>query len=386
MKMKSQFISSNVLFKMQSEQRKRVDLRRSKLLDAQASEPLAHVNRLLERLALDDTSEETASKGVASTVGVGDLRRVNGVDRELLDGILALNGDEGGLGALGDDGNTLALAVLLGEVGQVLDDVLGLLGGEVVRLGVRGSLGLVADDVVPVGGAGVDGLLEELGDEGSGEGQNKDLVLLGRILGELHDGGRADWSASGQYDDTTTILEIQGREIYERHTGEVEATNVEDIGVLGKGPDLGLLQVVEVVVVGGAEVGAERAVVAGDNGAAAAGGLLGVDAVLDTKAGGLDGIVKGGGVLVIADAAKIDDAVGGEDVLGAAGAVLGGAAGDQLGLVVVEEVLVERDVLLLSQDGVVGLELVLVEELLVTDGLDVCREVALVNQMPQVQE
>lgn len=166
----------------------------------------------------------------------------------------------------------------------------------------------------------------------------------------------------------------------------MEATNVEDVGVLGKGPDLGLLQVVEVVVVGGAEVGAEGAVVAGDNGAAAAGGLLGVDAVLDTKAGGLDGIVKGGGVLVIADAAKINDAVGGEDVLGAAGAVLSGAAGDQLGLVVVEEVLVERDVLLLGQDGVVGLELVLVEELLVTDGLNVCREVALVNQMPQIQE
>ncbi len=162
-------------------------------MDAQASEPLAHVNRLLERLALDDTSEETTSKGVTGTVGVGDLRSVNGVDRELLDTLLALDGDEGGLGALGDNGDTLALAVLLGEVGEVLDDVLGLLGGEVVRLSVGGSLGLVADDVVPVGGAGIDGVLEELGDEGSGEGQNKDLVLLGSVLGKLHDGRRADW-------------------------------------------------------------------------------------------------------------------------------------------------------------------------------------------------
>lgn len=191
MKMKSQFISSNVLFKMQSE-KQRVDLRRSKLLDAQASEPLAHINRLIERLALDDTSEETASKGVTSTVGVGDLGGLDGMDMELLDGILALNGDEGGLGTLGDDGDTLALAVLLGEVGEVFDDVLGLLGGEVVRLGVRGSLGLVTDDIVPVGSTGVDGLLEELGNEGSGEGQDKDLVLLGRVLGELHDGRRAD--------------------------------------------------------------------------------------------------------------------------------------------------------------------------------------------------
>lgn len=155
----------------------------------------------------------------------------------------------------------------------------------------------------------------------------------------------------------------------------METANIEDIGVLGKGPDLGLLQVVEVVVVGSAEVGAEGAVVAGDDGAAAAGGVLGVDTVLDAKASGLDGIMEGGGVLVVTNAAEVDDAVGGKDVLGAASAVLGGTAGNQLGLVVVEEVLVERDVLLLGQDGVVGLELVLVEELLVTDSLDVCREV-----------
>ncbi len=153
----------------------------------------------------------------------------------------------------------------------------------------------------------------------------------------------------------------------------MEATNVEDIGVLGKSPDLGLLQVVKVVVVGGTEIGAEGAVVAGNDGAAAAGGVLGVDTVLDAEAGGLDGIVEGGGVLVVTDAAEVDDAVGGEDVLGATGAVLGGAAGNQLGLVVVEQVLVEGDVLLLGEDGVVGLELVLVEELLVTDSLDVCR-------------
>lgn len=155
----------------------------------------------------------------------------------------------------------------------------------------------------------------------------------------------------------------------------MEAANIENVGVLGKGPDLGLLQVVKVVVVGSAEVGAEGAVVAGDDGAAAAGGVLGVDTVLDAKASGLYGIMEGGGVLVVTNAAKVDDAVGRKDVLGAAGAVLGGAAGNQLGLVVVEEVLVERDVLLLGQDGVVGLELVLVEELLVTDSLDVCREV-----------
>lgn len=44
---------------------KGVCLRRSQLLDAEAGEPLTHVNALLERLALDDTSGETTSESVA---------------------------------------------------------------------------------------------------------------------------------------------------------------------------------------------------------------------------------------------------------------------------------------------------------------------------------
>lgn len=94
---------------------------------------------------------------------------VDGVDGELLDTLLALDGDESGLSALSDDGNALLLAVLLGEVGEVLDDVLGLLGGQAVRLSVGSSLGLVTDDVVPVGGGSINNLLEELGDKGSRE-------------------------------------------------------------------------------------------------------------------------------------------------------------------------------------------------------------------------
>ena len=150
------------------------------------------------------------------------------------------------------------------------------------------------------------------------------------------------------------------------------ASDVVDLGVLHEGPDLGLLQVVEVIVVGGAEVGAERAVVAGDDDAAAARGVLVVDAVLDAEAGGLDGVAQDGGVLVVADAAEVDDAVGGQEVLGAAGRVLGGAAGDELGVVVVEEVLVDAELVGFGEDGVVCLEGVLVEQGLVADGLDVC--------------
>jgi hypothetical protein len=152
----------------------------------------------------------------------------------------------------------------------------------------------------------------------------------------------------------------------------VVASNVVDLGVLNEGPVLGLLQVVQVIVVGSTEVSAETAVVASDDNTASASGLGLINTVLDTQTGGLDGIVQSGGVLVVANTTKVDDAVGGQDVLGATGRVLGSTAGDELGVEVVEEVLVEAEVLLLGEDGVVGLEVVLLQESLVTDSLDVC--------------
>lgn len=155
-------------------------------------------------------------------------------------------------------------------------------------------------------------------------------------------------------------------------TGEVVTTDIVDLGALDEAPDLGLLQVVQVVVVGSAQVGAETPVVAGDDDTAAASGLGGLDAVLDAEAGLLDGVLENCGVLIVADTAQVDDAVVREDVLGATGGVLGGTAGDELGLEVVQEVLIDSLVLLLGQDGVVGLEAVLGEELIVAVGLDVC--------------
>lgn len=76
------------------------------------------------------------------------------------------------------------------------------------------------------------------------------------------------------------------------HTGEVETTNVVDLGILNKAPDLGLLQMINRVVVGGTEISAQAAVVAGDDNTATASLLLRVDAVLDTQTGGLDGVMQ----------------------------------------------------------------------------------------------
>lgn len=145
------------------------------LADGKSSKPLAHVDGALKSLALGDTGEEASSEGVTSTSGVLDLRLVDGVDGEGLDVVLALDGDNGRLGALSDDGDTLALLVLLGEVGKVLSDGGDVSGLEVVRLGVGGGLGLVADDVVPVGSGLVELVLEELGNEGCVEGESEGL-------------------------------------------------------------------------------------------------------------------------------------------------------------------------------------------------------------------
>ena len=172
---------------------KGVNLRRTELLDAQPREPLAHIDRRLQRLPSHQAREEPAGKGVAGTVGVVDLGGVDGVHGELPHLGLALDGDEGGLGALGDDDGALALGVLLGEVGEGEGDVAGRVGGEGVRLCVRGGLGLVADDEVGVGDGGVEDVLEELGDEGRGEVEGEDLVLGGGEGAELLDGGGADW-------------------------------------------------------------------------------------------------------------------------------------------------------------------------------------------------
>lgn len=40
------------------------DLRGTQLLDAEGSEPLAHVDAVLEGLALDDTGAETTAEGI----------------------------------------------------------------------------------------------------------------------------------------------------------------------------------------------------------------------------------------------------------------------------------------------------------------------------------
>lgn len=102
--------------------------------------------------------------------------------------------------------------------------------------------------------------------------------------------------------------------------------------------------------------------------------LLGVNAVLDAETCLLDGVVEDGGVFVVADTAEVDGGVGWEEVLGAASGVLGSAAGDQFGGVVVEELFVDAEMFGGGEDGIIGFEVVLLEKFTdaVALSLDVC--------------
>lgn len=321
-----------------------MNLRRSKLLDTKAGQPLAHVDALLDRLVLDKTGNEATGERVTSTVGVADSLGVDGVHWVRL-GALALGSDDSWEGALGNDGKSLPLGVLLWQVGQVLGDLSDVGGLKTVALGVCQSLALVTDDNIPVWGALVKGVLEELADEWGGEGDDEGLVVLGGLLGDGLDGLRAD--------------------------GEVVTADVDGLGLLNQAPDLGLLQVVNLVVVSSGEVGAHATVVTSDDDTATSSWVVSIDAVLNTEAGLLVGLLESSGVLVVTDTANVDNRLLGEDVLCATGSVLGCATSDELGIEVVEEVLVKTEMLLFGKNSIVLLQTVLVKESLVPGSLDV---------------
>lgn len=119
---------------------------------------------------------------------------------------------------------------------------------------------------------------------------------------------------------------------------------------------------------------------AGDNDAAAAGGLFLVDEVFSSETSFLTGRAKDVGILVGANTAYVDNGVGREDVLlvglgqptnvkqerleegthlGSPSGVLSCSAGDELSIAVLEEVFVEAHMLFLCENGVVGLDTVL---------------------------
>lgn len=114
-------------------------------------------------------STEVVEIILPSTIGVANLGLVDLMHGELPHVMLALDRHNSRVGALGDDHGPLSLLVLLGQVGNMAGDLGHVLGAERMRVGVRSGLGLVADEVVPVGGGLIERVLEELRNEGRAE-------------------------------------------------------------------------------------------------------------------------------------------------------------------------------------------------------------------------
>lgn len=78
---------------------------------------------------------------------------------------------------------------------------------------------------------------------------------------------------------------------------------------------MGLLQVLDLVLIGGSKVGAHAAVVASNDNTTLASGLGIINAVLGVHTGLLAGLFEDVGVLVLANTANVGDRVLGKHVL-----------------------------------------------------------------------
>ena len=92
---------------------------------------MTHVDGAIDILALSHTGEEAGGECITGAGGVDNLFGIDLVDWVALDRVFTLDGDDGRVRALGDDGDALAPVVLLGQVCQMFRD-----GLDVVRLEV----------------------------------------------------------------------------------------------------------------------------------------------------------------------------------------------------------------------------------------------------------
>lgn len=323
--------------------------------DRQAGEPLAHIDTGGEVLTLDEPSEETTGEGITSTVGVNNICGVDLPDRVGLDGVLGTFCDNGGLGSLGDNDVTGPGGVDLGKIGKLLCNLGNICDAPVVGLRVCESLGLVTDEVVKVWDNLIHGILEELAKERSGEIHGKDLVCGSSMLSKSQDGRNTN--------------------------SQAVSFNVENICVLNESPDLLGLEMLKLVVVCGTKVSDHGSIVTGNDDSTFSGGDGLLDAVLGTdtalNATGLDELV---GVGVLANTADVDGRFWWENILSSTASVLSSTSGNVAGAEGCD-LLVDGQVLLLSEDSIIGLQSILVEQSLVTIDLDVEKGVSQAQEL-----
>lgn len=282
---------------------------------------LVDSNANVDILVLDQLGNESTTEGISSTVAVDNIRLGNGDDGELLDRAVAL-GNDGVVDTLGEDNQTLALSIHLGQVGNVFGSRLDILWiGQAVSGGKGLGLTLVTKDNVNVWKNFIQDLCEELGNEGSREVHGEDLVVFGSVLGNLKDTLRGD--------------------------GEEVAFNVVDLGATDEalvvfGPDVFSSQFLS-----SRQLGDKRAIVTGDQGSTGScGNTAGDRDVFGGEAILLSSLNESVTEVVIASGSNIDNRTWGQQTLGTARSVLTGTSGNVDNIVVLDDLLIANSIFL----------------------------------------
>ena len=109
---------------------------------------------------------------------------------------------------------------------------------------------------------------------------------------------------------------LLGERQYSRNANrQMVTTDIVNLSLLDQRPDLGLLQVLNLVLIRGSQMRAHAAVVTGDDDTALARGLGLIYTVLGMHTGLLACLLENVGVLVATNAADVEHRVFGEDVL-----------------------------------------------------------------------
>lgn len=321
--------------------------RGSDLSNAHRAHLVSGLNGLLDGLPSNERSEESTRERVTRAVGVDDLLVRQLRYLEHLGGVRFSRGDDdGGVGALGEDDDTGAGGVGFGEDGDRAGDGGDVFGvGEAVGGGVGLGFGLVTEDEVGEGDDALKLSLEELGDEGGREVEGEDLASGRCLLAELLHG-------------LDTV-------------GEEESTNVEQLSTVDDLGDLRGRQMRLLEHLSSTQSGDKGSVMASDDRSAGTGLLALLDLVdlIDTFAAvsGLELL----GEIIVTNAAGVHDGASWEVVGSSPGSVLGSTTSNVDDLVRLGDLLVDRDVLLLSEDRVVRLQVVLLEDRLAIVDLDI---------------
>lgn len=152
---------------------------------------MPHIHTRPHVLALHKTRHETARKRVARPVGVADVFVVDGADRDLLDVLATLLGDDGRLSALRNDDGASTLRIMLGRVRnqpRYLGHICALPFRQTLTLRPRSRLALIPDHHVRVRQRRRELILEYSRQKRRAQIQNKRLVGLHRFLAQCLDG------------------------------------------------------------------------------------------------------------------------------------------------------------------------------------------------------